>query len=171
MEAKYKAGDHVRYAASGVCRVEEIKRMAVSARTDERDYYVLRPIDNSTLGIYVPVDNQAMVGNMIPVLTREEIDGIVRLAHKEALPWTEDRKERSESHREILRRCDRRELLRLISCIYLRRQELAEKGRKLSATDEATLRQAERSINNELAFVLEIEESQVSGYIRGLLEG
>jgi len=170
MKTGFTADTYVRYASSGVCRIEEIKTMAMPGTHQKREYYVLRPTDNEASVIYVPADNEAMTASMIPVLTRQEIDDIILSACADSMAWVDDRKERAESHRDILKRCDRRELLQLVSCIYLRKKELAGSGRKLASSDEATLRQAERLVNNELTFVLGINESEVGGYIRGLLD-
>lgn len=169
MEAQFKIGSYVRYAASGICLVEDITAMTFPGSFQKKDYYVLKPTDNQTSAIYVPMDNEAMVANMLPVPTREEIEHTIRSIRQSELAWIEDRKERSENHKEILRRCDRRELLILAGSIYVRRQELAGSGRKLAGTDESTLRQAERLINNELGFVLGLDAEQTGAYIRELL--
>lgn len=168
MADRFSADTYVRYASSGVCLVEEIKTMTVAGTA--REYYILRQMDGTASVICVPTDNDALCAQMIPVLTRKEIEQTVCSACGDAMPWIDDRKERTERHRAILRRCDRRELLQLVGCIYLRKQELASEGRRLASSDENTLRQAERMVNNELCFVLGIDEAQVGGYIRSLLE-
>jgi len=169
MDAQFKVNSYVRYAASGICLVEGITAMTVPGGYRKQDYYVLRPTDNQTSVIYVPVDNPTMTANMLPVPTKEEIEQTVRSISKEELSWIDDRKERAETHKEILRRCDRRELIILAGSLYLRRQELAANGRKLAGSDELTLRQAERLIDNELSFVLGIEPDQIGGYISSRL--
>ncbi len=170
MSAEFEKGTYVRYGTSGVCLIDDIRPMTMPGTGTGTDYYVLRPAVNDNSVIYVPVNNEKITAVMIPVLSVEEVRSIIRSTAENSLPWIEDRKCRAEQQREILRRCDRRELLRLISCIYLRKRELAESGRKLAGSDENVLRQAEKLVNNELTFVLGIEESQVGGYIRCLLE-
>lgn len=170
MSPAHEKGTYVRYGSTGVCVIDDIRMMSLPGTGIGGEYYVLRPVHGESSVIYVPVSNEKMAAAMIPVLTRKEIESIILSAAADALPWTEDRKERSEQQREILRRCDRRELLRMISCIYLRKRELSEAGRRLAGADENALRQAERQINNELTFVLGIEESQVGEYIRSLLD-
>ncbi len=170
MTERFSADTYVRYASSGVCRIEEIKTMAMAGMGKAREYYILRPTDNTASVIYVPTDNEAMCAGMIPVLTKEEIDGIIRSTGENAMPWINDRKERAQTCKDILKRCDRKELLQLVGCMFLRKSELAAEGRKLASSDEMILRQAERLVNNELSFVLGIEESQVGDYIHNLLE-
>lgn len=169
METQYSIGSHVRYASYGICRVENITEMTVPGLSQRKEYYVLRPTDNPSSTVYVPLDNQELLSHMQPVPTREEIEETIRSIRPEELAWIDDRKERAEAHREILRRCERRELIVLAGSLYLRRERMAENGRRLAGTDEATLRRAERLINNELSFVLGLEESQVGEYIHSLL--
>ena len=170
MSAKFEKGTYVRCGSSGVCLIEDIRPMSLPGTGLSGDYYVLHAEGGDSSVIYVPVNNEKMTAAMVPVLTAEEISDIIRVSADDPLPWVEDRKDRTEKQREILRRCDRRELLGMISSLYQRRRELAASGRKLAGSDENVLRQAERLVNNELTFVLGIEESQVGEYIRSLLE-
>ncbi len=169
METQYSVGSHVRYASHGICRVDNITEMTVPGLSQRKEYYVLRPTGDSSSTVYVPLDNQELLSHMQPIPTREEIEETIRSIRPEELEWIDDRKERAESHKEILRKCERRELIVLAGSLYIRREKMAENGRRLAGTDEATLRRAERLINNELSFVLGIEESQVGGYIHSLL--
>lgn len=170
MAARFEENTYVKYASAGVCAVDSITMMAMPGSSVKKEYYVLRPTDNQGSVIYVPAENEAMMANILPLPTKEEIDATIRSVSEEELRWIDDRKERSVVHKEILKRCDRRELIILAGSIYRRRQELAAAGRKLAGTDEATLRQAERLVSNELAFVLGIKADGTGEYIRSLLE-
>ncbi len=170
MDNRFEVNTYVRYAASGICLIEAITCMVVPGMHQKMNYYVLHPIDNRSSAIYVPVDNEAMTASMLPVPTREETERMLQSISMDEMEWIEDRKERTEAHREILRRCDCRELVILVGSFYLRRKALAESGRKLAGSDEAAFRQAERLINSELGFALGIEENKVSEYIRNTLD-
>ena len=69
----------------------------------------------------------------------------------------------------IVKECDLGQLISLVSCIYHRREDLIAAGKKLGASDETLLQRAEALIENEVAYVLKVEQSEVSDYIRDKL--
>ena len=50
----YSINDTVLYGANGVCRVSDICQKEFSGTA--KDYYILRPISNEALTIFVPVN-------------------------------------------------------------------------------------------------------------------
>ena len=79
-----------------------------------------------------------------------------------------DRNRRSEAFKEILKTAEPFPLLQLCSCIHGRRLQLSQEGKRLSGSDEAILKQAERLVENEFAFSLDIPRSEVAAYIHAL---
>ena len=61
---------------------------------------------------------------------------------------------------------DPKEFLSLAAAIYGKRDELAQKGKRLLSTDKNILEQIERLIENEFSFVLKIAPERVSDYIK-----
>ena len=163
----YQKGDHVRYGTNGVCVIADIETMTSMDRRSVKDYYVLRPVAESGTKIFVPLDNPAPLGKMHAILTREEINEAIRQSAADPLPWVGDRNRRSEAFKEILKTAEPFPLLQLCSCIHGRLQLSAE-GRHLSGSDEAILKQAERLVENEFAFSLDIPRSEVAAYIHAL---
>ena len=155
--------DYVHYGAYGVCQVEDLRSIRFGPDTPRREYYVLRPVDQDGACIYVPADNAALTARMRPVLSREEIDRLLAGCREEQLPWTEDRKQRLDTFRDILRRGDERELLLLARCLY---QKSRESERGLASTDAQILKKAEAMISQSFAFSLRIDKQQVGSYIR-----
>ena len=51
----------------------------------------------------------------------------------------------------------------------MKKRELTEQGRKLSTTDENILKSAEKLVEDEFSYVLDIPQSDVGRYIRNLL--
>ena len=88
------------------------------------------------------------------------------------IEWIEDRKKRSDFFSDIIKKNDTLELLRMIGCIYIKRQQLEEKSgnRKLSFSDIDVLERAEKLIEEEFYLVLNINISDVGAYIRQKLE-
>lgn len=169
MAEEYRVGDYVRYACSGVCRVDEIRTEAPGGRGAPRTFYILKPVDDPGSTIFVPLTSQVLLDRMQPLPTREEIDALLLSAREEELVWPEDRKARAAGFQAILKTCDLRDLLRLVSCIFRKREELTARGKRLPASDETVLRRAEGLIQNELAFVLRLSGDQVGAYIRDTL--
>ena len=103
---------------------------------------------------------------MRPILSREEIDRLILSVKDRRLEWLPDRKERTEQFRQILAGRDERQLLLLISCLYLRSQE---SGRGISAAEARLLKKAEDVIRQEFAFSLGISPEEIGRYIQARL--
>lgn len=168
VEMAYKKGDHVRYGTNGVCVIADIETIPSMDRRSIKDYYVLRPVAETGTKIFVPLDNPALLGKMHTILTRDEIDDAIRRSAADPLPWLSDRNRRAESFKEILKAAEPFPLLQLCSCIHARRLQLSQEGKRLSGSDEAILKQAERLVENEFAFSLDIPRSDVASYIHTL---
>ena len=61
-------------------------------------------------------------------------------------------------------------LLLMIRCIYMKKRELLPLGKKLPTTDENTLKAAEKLVEEEFAYSLELPRTDVGKYIRRLLD-
>lgn len=173
MAAQYCKGSYVRYASSGICLIEDIRREAHAGTREEKEFLILKPVASKGGTVYVPADNPALLEKMQPISTAGEIESLLSSVRAAPMEWIDDRKNRASAFQAILKRSDLRELLEMVSSLCRRRQDLAALGKKLSASDEAVLRRAEGLIQNELAFVLGISEKQVGPYLRdklGILE-
>ena len=166
----YRKGEYVRYAVNGVCLVEDIRKDAVSRGKEPREFYVLKPVADPGSTILVPTDSEPLLAKMARLPDREELDRMILSTKDATLEWIDDRKLRAASFQAMVKTADLRELICLVGCIYRKRLELTSAGKKLSSSDEGILRRAESLIENELAFVLQIEGDQVGSYIREKLE-
>lgn len=162
---RYAVNDYVKYGPNGVCLVDGTTRQKSDRGGAERLYYILKPVAHPGSTIFVPVDNPALEDKMRYVLTQAEIDKLIVESRSIAFPWIDDRNARKDAFRAAIAKSDQRELLALVRCIYLRKQELTAKGKKLSATDEGVLKQAEALIEDEFAFSLHLPNGEVSRYI------
>ena len=80
-----------------------------------------------------------------------------------SLQWIDDCKQRAAMFRKILLQRDERELLLLVSCLYLKSRE---GSKALSASDVQILKAAEEIIEQEFSFSLKISTQQIGNYIR-----
>lgn len=154
---------YVVYGIDGVCEVEGIIRQKFGTDSSVKDYYVLRPVYEKSSKVYVPVNSSAVAERMRPILSKKEIDEAILSAFDGEITWVNDYKKRSEQFHRILSRRDEKEILQMISCLYLHGKE-SEKG--LTASNAHMLKAAQNIIEQEFAFSLNIKPEEVGKYIQ-----
>ena len=159
-------GGYVIYGSMGICKVESLSLLKFHGSTDKQQYYTLVPRYHKDSKVYVPADNKDLVERMRPILSQNEIDRIILSAKDASISWEPNHKTRADQFHAILLRRDERELLLLISCLYLRSKQ-SEKG--LTAGDARILKAAEDIIQEEFAFSLHIPTQEVGNYIKNKL--
>lgn len=160
----YKAEDIVVYSSYGVCRISAVEERDFSGSSEE--YYVLRPVGESRNTFYVPTKNEALTSLMRKVLSKEEIQELIKTMPDENCIWIEDEAQRREEYRRILREGDRLELVRLIKTLYMYQQSCRDHRKKLHSADEHFLKDAESMLYEEFAYVLDIPREEVISYIK-----
>lgn len=159
----FQVKDAVIYGTQGVCEIEEIAEKDLMGK--RRIYYVLRPVSQMGSKVYVPVDNENSVSRMRKLLSVEEIDQLILNMTNKKTQWVENDGARKEQYKEILKEGNRESLISMIRAIYQHKQETVEKGKKLHAVDENAMREAERLLYDEFAYVLNIKREEVLPYI------
>ena len=167
-ENMYTVGDKVIYGALGVMQITDITEQSVGDVM--RKYYVMKEYSSPSSSLtYVPLDNEILVSQMKPLLTKDEIVDVVRTAKTSAeLEWIEDNRARSESYKKILSSSDRVNMLRMIDLVYKTGIRREEEGKKNYIADENSMRKAEKIIATEFSLVLGIPESDVHAYIESI---
>jgi len=163
--SEYKIDDVVSYGKNGICRISDIKKMKFD-RADEREYYILTPFHDKNATYFVPLDSPVLIAKMRKAMPKDEIDAILESAKDKSMDWVEDKKERNEVFRSILSGGDPKQMLLLAHCIYSKKREKENSGRKLWACDEALLQSLEKIISEEMSWSIGIPESEVGNYIR-----
>lgn len=164
-------GDKVIYKANGVCTIEEISRQIIPG-TGSREgsmCYVLRPIHDAAIKIYVPLDHAGLVGLIRPIMTPDEVLALLERVPTSAMHWVEDLRTRSSIFRDILAKGDRDLLAGMIKLICEKRIEFRSSGKKLYAADEMMLKKAEKLLFEEAAYVLEMSEDDIALMFRAKL--
>lgn len=168
--SKFEVGRHVVYGTNGICMIEELKEMRFAAGMEKNTYYILKPASANASTIFVPTDNEKLMAKMRPLMTKEEIHSLLLGMQGKEITWTTDRRARNELFHDIMVKGITEDLLLMIGCIYNKKRELLLKGRKLPTTDSNILKNAEKLVEEEFAYVLGIKPSEVGGYIRDLLK-
>ena len=160
----FQIGDAVFYGTDGVCRITAIVRKAVGGLL--RDYYELHPVYRRDAVLYLPTDNEKVCSRLRRVLTRDEIMTAIRAIPEEECLWVDSDNRRKELCQEVLRSGDHVRLIRMIKSLYGRRDILKEQGRRMHAADENFLKEAEKILHEEFAYVLNISQTDVLSFIR-----
>ena len=132
-EKMLKLNDTVMYGTTGVCTVENIEKKTIGKVT--RTYYVLRPKAQTSSTVFLPADNEILLGKVRTVMTADEIIGIIRELPAEPNIWVDDDNERKLRYNEIITSGDRKRCLLMIRTLRSHQKELAEKGKRLHIAD------------------------------------
>lgn len=159
----YQIGDKVRYGTEGVCSIVEIQEMKVGRVKSK--YYVLRPIFRESATVYVPLDNERLVGRMRPVLSQQELETLLTGADDAPLAWIDDPTERKDCFSKLLSDGSSADLLGVACLLWKKRQQLNAAGRRMRSSDEQLLRDAEKLLTDEVALALALPRQEVPAYL------
>lgn len=163
----FAVNDIVNYSVTGICRVENIAQQEIAG--ENREFYVLKPVFDNNSTVMVPVDNEQLVSRMYSVLSKEDINALIKEMPLIEEIWLEDDRLRYEKYKGILSSGNRREVVGVIKALYRHREGQAVKGRKLRTTDERVMRDAERLLYSEIAYILGMKQEEVLQFIKKTL--
>ena len=155
----YKIGSIVVYGTEGLCKICDITERTFGKETSE--YYVLSPLSNEAETVFVPKNNEKVLKRMRPILSKERASELLEAAPSEYGEWVENDRERQQMYKQILLCGSSEDLLMMTRALYLHQIELLERGRKLHAADERFLKEAEKMLFEELAYVFGITVEEV----------
>lgn len=149
----FSRGETVIYGVNGVCRIDGITQMDITG--EKKDYYVLKPVFNGRSTLFVPTDNEKLVGRMRPLITEAGIKALAKNFPSIEPLWIEDEDERKARCAAALADNDRETALALIKAIRVHRDRQFDIGKKLHVGDERFLKDAEKLLREEASFVLD----------------
>jgi CarD family transcriptional regulator len=164
----FGVGESFIYGTNGICELTGTREMTVGRET--RPYYVLTPVFESGSTIYIPVGNEQAAAKMRRLLNAEEIHSLIAKMPGEDSLWIEDKNERKEYCKTALAVGDRISLVRLMKAVFQHKRELASLKKKLHVSDERFLKDAEKMLYDEFAYVLGIKRETVIPYIEARIE-
>ncbi len=145
-----------------LCKIKEARERSFFPGQPVKLYYTLAPVDRAEDALYVPADQA--VEKCRPILSRAEIELMRCRADGKNLSWIEDRQVRAKEYGQILKDGDPSQILLLIRCLLEKKTELATSKKKLTATDEKLLSTAEKMIDNEFAYVLDMDREELAAF-------
>jgi len=82
----------------------------------------------------------------------------------------QNEKMREQEYKEAILSGSNKKIAAILKLIYIRKQEHAEQGKKLSSTDERYFKLAEYMLFSELSFVLNVPREHMEQYIADMIE-
>lgn len=164
----FQKDEFVVYGKNGVFQIADIQYMRLS-KTEKGMYYILRSIGADQTTVYVPCDSETLTARMRRVITTEQIDAVLQETQTEQMAWIEDKRVRQETFQEISSSQDYRKILRMIHCIYQKKLEREQEGKRLWASDEAVLNTAEKQVESEFSFALHISGPELRKFLQSRL--
>ena len=164
----FHQNDTILYGAEGVYRIEDITEM--DFKDEKMEYYVLKSLLNGGETIFVPSKNEELRAKMRRVLSTEEIYQVIEEMPNQTMVWIDDEKSRMKEYKEIIMKGNHKEIVKLIKSLYLHRQDQRAIGKNLHKIDERFLKDAEKLLYDEFAYVLQIKPEQVLPFIQERME-
>ena len=153
----YNIDDYVVYKKE-VCKIKSIKKNHLN----NKDYYVLVPINDDSLVIDVPTDNRC--GYIRPLVSKEEINKII--SKIPMIPIVEcNTKNIENEYKVLLANNDHESLIKIIKTTYLRNKERIDNNKKIGDKDNEYFKKAEKYLYNEFGVVLNMNFDEVKKYI------
>ena len=132
-----------------LCKIKEAAERSFFFGQPAKLYYTLSPVEREEDALYVPAEQAAE--KCRPILSKAEIE-------------FEDRVLRGKEYGQILKDGDPSRIILLIRCLLEKKTELAASKKKLTATDEKLLFAAEKMIDDEFAYVLDMNREELAEY-------
>ena len=155
----YRVGDIVVYGTEGLCEICDITERTFG--NDTIEYFVLRTFNKGGEMVYVPKNNKKVLERMRHVLTFDEAEAILTEGPAQPAEWVSSDRERQKVYKQILLCGSIRDILSMTRTLYIHQLELEGKGKKLHAADERFMRDAEKMLFEELAYVYKISVEEV----------
>lgn len=164
----FRVGDLVVYGIHGVCRIaDEEKRVVDRKRVS---YLVLEPLGQQGSRYLVPTHNEAAMAKLKAMLSRQELEELLRSDHIRRDVWIADEGQRKQHYRELVSSGDREQLMEMLYTLYQHRSRQQAAGKKIHMCDDNFLRDAEKLLSSEVSIVMELTTEEARRYIREVLQ-
>ena len=156
MREVFCVNDSVFYGVHGVCVITDIARREFGGKTQE--YYVLTPAFSKHSTIFVPTDSPGIEKRMRKTAAKKEITELLDNMKDVEPEWSEHALERKEKYAEILKKGSLKDICGMIKALYdYKDRLLSENRKKMYASDEKQLAEAEKVLFEEAAFALKTD--------------
>lgn len=151
----YKINDYILYKRE-VCQVRDIKEKYFQ----DRDYYVLTPVNDESLTLKVPVDAKDIQN----ILTKEQALDIIK-AIKDVECIKTDEKSLENVYKELLSTQNPLDLAKIIKTTYIRNQNRLNSGKKIAEKDNNYFNLSEKYLYTTLGIALDMSYDECKKYV------
>ena len=138
-----------------VCLIEEVKGKYIKGV----DYYILRPLNDKTLKISVPV-NSKLLRNLISLEDANKL-----IDNMKSIEVIEDNKQIENEYKRLLDTGELSDLVKIIKTTYLRNKERIINKKKISEKDDNYFNKAEDYLYTEWGVVFNMSKENIKEYI------
>ncbi len=158
-------GDVFIYGNHGICKVTGLQDMCMDEKISQ--YYVLKPVYHAAATVYISSISSRRKTEIRHILSADEIFSLLKKIPDKDHIWNNDNRKRKESYRQILADGNHSELVKMVKTLRWHKQEIknTNKNNKLQISDEDFLKDAEKALCEEFAYVLNIEREEVIPFI------
>ncbi len=159
----FSTNDLIVYGVHGVCKIVDIEKKDFMGT--KKDYFVLKPVNSVGSTYFVPTDNETLIAKMRKLLSEKEINELIDSMANEPANWIANENQRKEKYTAIISEGNHKELIKMIKAIFFEKKEREATGKRLHASDERFLKDAEKILHGEFQYVLKLNEDQLMAYI------
>lgn len=164
----FENGAYVIYGVHGVCRVIGREKQLINRKRTE--YLVLEPVGQEESRYYLPTANETALSKLKPLLTADEMRGLLASDEIREEFWIPDEGARKQYYRDLITSGDRTALLKMVCALYRYRSAQFAAGRKFHQCDENFLRDAEKLLSSEISMVMGLSTEEARDYLREQLK-
>jgi len=165
----FKKDDIVIYSGYGLCQVVDVTTMNMNGIPKDKLYYTLHQLSGNGGTIYTPVEHKEKV--LREVITREEAQELIEGMDEIEDLWVTDERLRENQYKEAVKSCNCREWIRIIKCLYSRKQDRLAQGKKMTSVDEKYFNIAKECLYSELSISMDIPMEDMEAYITDKIDG
>lgn len=136
-----------------VCRITEIDK--------ETEYYTLVPIDDQSLTLRIPFDNEKLRG----LISKKEVEKIINMIPEIDLIEFKNDKMVENEYKKLLYSNEHINLIKIIKTTRLRNQDRIDNNKKTSEKDSTFFKLAEKLLYNEFGSVLGKTYEETQQYV------
>lgn len=151
-----KVGEYIVYRKD-VYKILEIKEKYANGK----DYYCLVPIDDESLHVDIPAEDNSLIRDLI---SKEEVERIIKEIPNIEVIECEDKLLENE-YKTLLNTNGLENYVRIIKTTYLRNKEREANKKKMSDKDNHYFELAEKYLYNEFSIVLNKTFEETKDYV------
>ena len=164
----YKKGDYIFHENGGVCKVEDMREIAMNGFGSEKMYYVLLPFHESRSQIFSPVD--APKNKLRDIMSKETLQALIDKIPSVEINWIKNDKLRIQYYKEALATSEPERIIEVLKTVYIINHKRAVEGKKMLTADDRFYQIAGKKIFDEIAYVYDIDMREAEDMIENVLQ-